>query len=270
MAALIMVVTVVLIIVAVRYGLLAGIDHLAMALDWGPKVRGQITGLATSSPELVCLVAAGVAGVWEVGLWNIAASNIINCLLMAAAVLTYGQGRELLNRRFADEVGFSMLAIAVPLVLMSFALDTHWSVVPGLLALFWVYRIVDKRLNPASATAPPAAETVGNIQLGLILISTALVAIAVAGFFLGGASEKVVNQLGVPSAAAGWILGLVTSIPEMVTFFAVYAASRESGRLNELDDTQEVLDNLTSSNMANTGLVYPIGLGVFLLVSAVI
>ncbi len=268
MAALIMVVTVLLIIGSVRFGLLTGIGHLAGALDWSPKIRGQATGLATSFPELVCLVAAGLAGVWDVGLWNIAASNIINCALMAVAVVIYGQFSELLNRRFLDEVGFSLLAIGVPLLLMAFALDTHWGVVPGLLVLFVLYRAVDPHLNPSSPDDPPASESVGDIRLGLILVVTALVTIAVAGFFLGGAAEQVVNQLGVPSVAAGWVLGLVTSVPEMVTFLAVYSAARDRGRLHELDDTQEVLDNLTSSNMANTGLVYPIGLGVFLLVTA--
>ena len=38
-------------------------------------------------------------------------------------------------------------------------------------------------------------------------------------------------------------------------------------RLQDPNDTQEALDNLTGSNMSNVGVVYPVGLLVFLLVS---
>ena len=102
----------------------------------------------------------------------------------------------------------------------------------------------------------------------MILATTALVAIAVAGMFLGGATADVVEQLGVHPAVAGWILGVVTSIPEMVSFFAVYATAAREGKLRNLDDTQEALDNLTGSNMANVGVVYPIGLLAFLVASS--
>ena len=66
MPALIMIVTAGLIILLVRFGLLAGIDQVANAMRWTAKTRGQVTGFATSTPELVCLVAAGLADRAEV------------------------------------------------------------------------------------------------------------------------------------------------------------------------------------------------------------
>ena len=103
MSVLTMIVSAALIISLVKHGLLRGIDHIANALQWSPKTRGQVTGYATSVPELVCLVAAGLAGVWEAGLWNIASSNIINASLMLIASLYYRQFGELFERRFLDE-----------------------------------------------------------------------------------------------------------------------------------------------------------------------
>ena len=50
----------------------------------------------------------------------------------------------------------------------------------------------------------------------------------------------------------------------MVTFFSVYAAAKREGTLQGLEDTQEALDNLTGSNMANVGVVYPFGLLAYL------
>lgn len=263
MSLLIMLLSAAAIIALVRFGLISGLDHLAGALQWTAKLRGQATGYATSAPELVTLVAAGLAGVWEVGLWNIVASNLINIFLMASAVLFYGQLRDFATWRFLDEIGFAALAVAAPLLLMRFELDTSWVVVPVLFALFGVYRVVDRRVNPKAVER--ATETVGNLPLGVILVLTALLLIAMAGFFLGRATEDVVNQLGVHPAIAGWILGLVTSLPEMVTFFAIYSLARKQGTSHLGEDSQEALDNLAASNMANTGLIYPLGLTVFLL-----
>ena len=59
MAILTMIATAAMIILAVKYGLLRGIDQVANAMNWTAKARGQVTGFATSVPELVCLVAAG-------------------------------------------------------------------------------------------------------------------------------------------------------------------------------------------------------------------
>ena len=146
---------------------------------------------------------------------------------------------------------------------MQFHLDTHWIVVPLLLCMFVVYLVADRRLNKESEV--PAVKAVGNLPIGIIMCVVALVLIAGAGFFLGDATKSVVQQMGVHPAIAGWILGTVTSLPEVVTFFSVFATSRREGKADKIDDSQEALDNLAASNMSNTGLIYPIGLAVYLL-----
>ncbi len=263
MAILIMILAAGAIICLVKFGLVAGIDRIAPALGWSAKGRGQATGYATSAPELVTLVAAGLSGVWEAGLWNIASSNIINAGLMLVAISFYGKTRELLNRRFLDELGFALLGIGVPIILMQFGMDTHWILVPVLFVLFGIYLVVDRKLNQGPKVT--AAVKGGNLPIGIIMCVTALTLIVVAGFFLGDSTKFVVKQMGIHPIIAGWILGTVTSLPEVVTFFSVYASSRRKGKERKLEDTQEVLDNLAASNMSNTALVYPVGLAIFLL-----
>lgn len=264
-----MIVTAAMIIASVKYGLLRGIDHIANAMEWSAKARGQVTGFATSVPELVCLVAAGLAGVWDAGLWNIASSNIINCVLMAGAVLWFRQWRDLLNRRFADELGFAAAAVAAPLLLMQLGMDQSWIMVPVLVGFFAIYRYADRVLNAPDGDGEEMERAAGNLPFGLILAVTSLVVIAIVGIFLGDATKEVVEQMGIHPALAGGILGVCTSIPELISFFAVYQAARAAGRLHELADTQEALDNLTSSNMSNVGVVYPAGLTAYLVASAV-
>lgn len=271
MSVLIMIVSAAAIIFFVKFGLLHGIDHVANAMSWSAKARGQVTGYATSVPELVCLVSAGLAGVWEAGLWNIASSNIINSILMLCAVLFYRQFKELLNVRFIDEIGFASLAVLLPIVLMHFGMDQQWYLVPILFGFFLVYRYVDRRMNRVRPDSPEEVETedaaVGSLPFGLIIGISALIAIAIAGIFLGEATASVVEDIGVRPEIAGWILGVVTSIPELVSFFAIYAASSRAGKSQSLNDTQEALDNLTGSNMANVSIVYPFGLTAYLLAS---
>lgn len=269
MSVLIMIASAAAIIFFVKFGLLHGIDHVANAMSWSAKARGQVTGYATSVPELVCLVSAGLAGVWEAGLWNIASSNIINSILMLCAVLFYRQFKELLNVRFIDEIGFASLAVLLPIVLMHFGMDQQWYLVPILFGFFLVYRYVDRRMNRVRPDSPEEVETedaaVGSLPFGLIIGISALIAIAIAGVFLGAATASVVEDIGVRPEIAGWILGVVTSIPELVSFFAIYAASSRAGKSQSLNDTQEALDNLTGSNMANVSIVYPFGLAAYLL-----
>ena len=71
--------------------------------------------------------------------------------------------------------------------------------------------------------------------------------------------------MGVPAMAAGWILGVVTSLPEAVTFFTVFSEKRSGSGVNPKAQMQELLDNLSASNMSNSALIYPIGLGLYLL-----
>ena len=269
MSVLVMIVSAAAIIFFVKFGLLHGIDHIANAMSWSAKSRGQVTGYATSVPELVCLVSAGLAGVWEAGLWNIASSNIINSGLMLCAVLFYRQFNELLNVRFIDEIGFASLAVLVPILLMHFGMDQQWYLVPILFGFFVIYRFVDRKVNRIAPETQGEKETteepVGSLPFGIILGISALIAIAIAGMFLGDATADVVKQMGVSPEIAGWILGVVTSIPELVSFFAIYAASKRAGKSQSLNDTQEALDNLTGSNMANVSIVYPIGLAAYLL-----
>lgn len=245
-----------------RFGLVPALSQMAGALKWSSKARGQATGFATSSPELVALVASGLAGVWNAGLWNIASSNIINLVLALVATLYYGRGRDLLAKRFWDELGFSILAVFVPIGLMLAHFDTHVATVPLLLLFFVIYKIADRKLNAPEEFAE--TDTPGSLGFGILMALTSLALIAFAGVYLGGATREVVTVAGVPAAATGWILGFVTSLPEMVTFFSVYADAAKKGREAGLEETQEVLDNLAASNASNTGIIYPIGLAVYL------
>jgi Ca2+/Na+ antiporter len=251
------------IIVLVEYGLVPGIDRLSAAAGWSLKARGKATGYATSVPELVTLVAAGLSGVWDAGLWNIASSNLINFMFAGLAVLVHKRGAILFHRRFLAESSFAALGVAIPLMLMGLGLDTHVGLIPILFGVFVLYLMMDK--GDGEQPQGQSQAQAGSRVAGVLFIAVSLALIMVAGLFLGEAINAVVKQLGVPAMAAGWILGFATSLPEAVTFFAVFSAKRKTGRGGKVAQVQELLDNLSASNMSNSALIYPIGLGLYLL-----
>ena len=73
--------------------------------------------------------------------------------------------------------------------------------------------------------------------------------------------------MGIPVIYVGWLLGLITSLPELTSFFNVFSGAKKRGVMGGTDDTQEVLDNLTGSNMSNVGIIYPVALLIFLLIT---
>jgi Ca2+/Na+ antiporter len=86
------------IVASVRFLVVPGIDSLSRVFGLSGKVRGQLLGYATSTPELVIIVASAASGVFDAGFWNIASSNIINWVLFMSAVLFWGQFKDLKKR----------------------------------------------------------------------------------------------------------------------------------------------------------------------------
>ncbi|HEY5653001.1 MAG TPA: hypothetical protein VIR63_01375 [Pontiella sp.] len=89
----------------------------------------------------------------------------------------------------------------------------------------------------------------------------------VSGRFLGISANALIIQLSVPAWAVGWILGLVTSVCELASFIEIYRIHRPVDSPNHIKDAQEALDALVASNIANLGLILPLGIVVFLLIS---
>lgn len=252
------------VVLVTRFLLLGGLERASKGFGFSTKAQGQLMGYATSAPELVGTCATASRGLLGAGLWNVAASNIINLGLFGVAVVTYHRTGALRQRKFLDEMGFALSAIALPLLL---TLRRDWAESPwtaaGLLGCFALYLLLDWRLNaePGPAESAPRDLDPALGRQGIVLILLGIAGVIVSGHFLGIVAEDLVVALKIPEAAVGWVLGVVTSLPEMTSFFVVFAAS--SGLDDE--DCQRNLDNLAASNMSNMGLVYPIGIVLFIL-----
>lgn len=247
-----------------------GIELYAAAGGMSSKAKGQILGYATSLPELVGTVGTAANGLLGAGLWNIASSNIINLVLFTSAAVYYGRLRAVFKRKFADEAGFAFAALLVPLALARRpgVTDSPW-LAAALFASFLGYLYLDRKLNPNPPMSVAASRHDGDTSgrsRGIAIAAAGVCGIVLAGNYLGHEAKFVVEGMGVPQWAVGWILGFITSLPEMTAFFAVFASARaEDGSAPDDDvDCQENLDSLAASNMSNLGVIYPLGIAVFL------
>lgn len=248
-----------------------GIELYASSGGMSSKSKGQFLGFATSLPELVGTVGTAGNGLLTAGLWNVASSNIINLVLFAAAAIFYRRVTALFKRKFADEMIFALVAFGIPLLLFQRGTLAESPITAvALFGFFIFYLFIDRRLNPNPPPSMTAGRNHGDLAVrrkGILLTVIGVGGIILAGTFLGTQAEVVVKSFGVPEVAVGWILGFITSLPEMTAFFAVFASAREDGEPPSDDvDCQENLDSLAASNVANLGFIYPIGIAVFLLV----
>ena len=253
------------VIAITKYLLIQGVQWTSDAWKMPRKVQGQVLGCATSVPELVATVSTASKGLIGAGLWNVAASNIINMVLFISGAIFYSRHRKLRNRDFADEIFFALGAIGLPLLLVT---NKEWAESPWtalLLFIFFVsYLILDPIFNPLESEQEednPESDR-SNGKKGVLFILLGIIGIIVAGNYLGIVAESIVNTLDVPEWAVGWILGFMTSLPELTSFFAVFAAAKNS---KGDADCQQNLDNLAASNMCNVGFIYPLGIIVFIL-----
>ncbi|MDZ8117925.1 hypothetical protein [Pontiella agarivorans] len=256
------------IVAAVRFLLVPGIGRIGAALQFTNKLRGQIIGYATSVPEFTVLTAGALNGVFNAGMWNIASSNVINWVLFLITVFVLRQQPDLKHRGFIDEHVFGILSVVIPLAMFAVGIGTGMGTAIGLLAFFVFYKVMDKRLNKTGKVAPlpPGAEN-GTVWGGGLMLIFGVAAILVAGRFLGISAGALVIQLSVPAWAVGWILGLVTSVCELSSFIEIYRIHKPQDSPTHIKDTQEALDALVASNIANLGLILPLGMMIYLAVS---
>ncbi len=266
--AVILLVSAVVTVLSVRMLVIRGIEHICDACSLSSKAKGQIIGYTTSMPELVVVVSSAFSGVFEAGFWNIASSNIINWVLFASAVLVYRQHRELFTVGFVDEIVFGAVSVAVPIALLRLDVPITAGVALGLIAFFALYKVLDRILNPKPPSPSDADQRpAGSLGRGLLLLGVGLLTVIVAGKFLGESAAVLVSKQGTPAWLVGWLLGFVTSVPELTSFFEIYRLSHSRDTLHLTHDTQESLDALVASNMSNLGIILPLGALVYILVT---
>jgi cation:H+ antiporter len=218
---------------------------------------------ATSLPELTTDIAAVRLGAVDLAVGDLFGSSMANMLILAIIDLVPPRRRVLqnvaLDHVLAASLAISLNAIAAFLVVLRPSGSLLW-VGPGSLFLLFAYvagtRVVYRHARREGATITGAeAEQSGTRPLGLRravlgFAVAALVVLAAAPAFAWSA-KGIAVLTGLGNTFVGtWLVGLATSLPEVVTCLAAV-------RMGAFD---LAVGNLFGSNAFNMAILFPLDL----------
>jgi cation:H+ antiporter len=233
--------------------LLRGAVGLSLRFGLSPLLIGlTVVAMATSMPELVVTLTAGVQGLPDIGVGNVVGSNIANILLiLGLAALLCPIERE--PRRILRDT-FAMVAATAVFILLAFF--ENLSVLHGvvMLACLVGYLVVsyraERRCGNDAAAGLEAIEETGatprSAGVAVLLVLGGVVVLAVGSELLVRGASTIARAAGVSETVIGLTLvAFGTSLPELAT--AIVAAAR--------GHTEVALGNVLGSNIFNILLI---------------
>lgn len=263
-----------LIVLISKYILVKTLRNLAENLKLKSKTVGDIAGIATSVPELLTICASSFSGLVSASVYNVLSSNVINLVQYYAAIVFNKNQKSLKNKAIKVDLFLVLLTIILPIFFIILKSDMQLAMVPVLILLYLGFRKVDNNahklyLNHEDKEIEEIQKKEDKWERGnkrkiarnvIILIATGIL-LFVVGNLLGNTLENLCIRFGVPQLVIGIILGLVTSIPELITFFE--SQKHHSKSKNDILGVVEATNNLLTSNMMNLFLIQSIGIIVF-------
>ena len=266
-----------LIVLISKYILVTTLRKLAEALNLKAKTVGDVAGYATSVPELLTITTSSLRGLTGASVYNILSSNVINLIQYLGAILLNKNTPKLRNRAIITDLILVFFTIAIPVIFLKLDIELKLAVVPLFIILYILFRFLNNHvhklyLKNEDAELEEKIEEERNEQKKnhkkvmiyvLALIITGIL-LFIIGELLGDTLENLCNLFGVSEVIVGILLGFVTSLPELITFFE---AQRHYKKVDDdMLGVVEATNNLLTSNILNLFAIQTIGI----LISAII
>ena len=253
--------------------------RLAEILDLKAKTVGNIAGSATSVPELLTVFFSSFQGLIQTSVYNIISSNVINFLQYYISIIINKNGNYLKNKAIKIEIGIVIATIIIPILIMITNIETNITIVPIFVLTFImlyyirgnaykVYKIKDEDNEKLQKIEKEKKWIRGKTKLAIItsieLVITGI-ALFIIGNLLGNTLEKLSYIFNIPEIIIGIILGLVTSVPELITF--IDAQKHHNKNQKSTQGVIEATSNLFTSNMLNLFIIESIGIVTYILIN---
>ncbi len=269
------------IVIIAKYLLVPVLRKISQLLNLGAKASGNIAGFATSVPELLTVAFSSSAGFIGTGIYNILSSNVINLIQYIFSIYLNKNQKYLNNRAIKLDLILVLITILIPICLIVFkiTLDTNIVIIfVLLLALFYYINYNAHKLYLGKEEKEILQEEIEEEQneyrfkrknkkmiilywIFLILIAVSLYVI---GELLSTSLTNLSNLFGLPEFLLGILLGVITSIPELITF--IEAQRKEKQKSNDEANKLGVIEatnNLLTSNILNIFAIQSIGIIIY-------
>ena len=257
-----------------KYILVTTLRNLAENLKLKSKTVGNIAGIATSVPELLTICASSFNGLTSASIYNVLSSNVINLIQYYAAILLNKNQKSLRNKAIKVDLFLVLLTIILPIFFIIIKSEFKVAMVPIFILLYLGFRKIDNNahklyLKHEDKEIEEIQEKEDRWERGnkrkiarnVVVLFVTAVSLFIVGNLLGDTLESLCIRFGVPQLVIGIILGFVTSIPELITFFE--SQKHHSKSKNDILGVVEATNNLLTSNMMNLFLIQSAGIIVF-------
>ncbi len=266
-----------LIVVISKYILVTTLRKLAENLNLKPKTVGNVAGLATSVPELLTVTVSSFNGLIGASLVNILSSNVINFIQYMASIYGNKNQKSFQNKAIKIDLLLVGITIVIPIVFILLDWEINIVVVPIFVILYFLFRSFnhhahklylkeqEKALEKQIEEEEKKEKGKKTIKYVLYLIITGIL-LFIIGDILGKTLENLCDGFGIPQFIIGILLGIITSVPELITFFEAqkhYKAQKEDDILGVVEAT----NNLLTSNILNLFIIQSIGIMIFIIIS---
>lgn len=265
-----------LIVIISKYILVKTLRNLAENLKLKPKTVGNIAGVATSVPELLTICASSYTGLTNASIYNVLSSNIINLVQYYGAIILNKNQKSLRNKAIRVDLILVVITIILPIFFIVTKIDFQVAMVPILILLYLGFRKINDNvhklyLKHEDSEIEEIQKKEDRWERGnkrkvarnvLILLVTGIVLFFI-GNLLADTLENLCIRFKIPQLIVGIILGFVTSIPELITFFE---SQKHHGKSqNDILGVVEATNNLLTSNMMNLFIIQSISIIIFVI-----
>jgi len=229
-------------------------------------------------PELLTVSFSAVTGLVSASVYNIISSNIINTVQYLLAIFMNKNQKHLQNRALKIDLILVLLTIIIPIVMLAFHMEFSISIVPILVLLLLLFYFInhnahklylnkvtegEKKIEEEEKWVKGKKKVIVKYTILLLIISILLYII---GNLLSNTLENLCVQFQIPQFVIGVLLGFITSIPELITFFE--AQKHHKQQENGEDGVIEATSNLLTSNLLNLFAIQSIGILLFSILGA--
>lgn len=262
-----------LIVVISKYVLVPVLRKLAESLNLKAKTVGNITGITTSVPELLTTAFSAFTGLAQTSIFNIISSNIINLVQYIASIYFNKNQKILGNKAVKSDLIMSVLTIIIPLIFLALNISFSINIIPIFILLFLLFYFINHQTHKLYLSRnkiqeeeiEQEAKWIKGKKKVIIKYTIYLIVIAVILFFIGNllsiTLEKLCTQFKISQVFIGILLGIITSIPELITFFE--SQKHYNKKETHIYGVVEATNNLLTSNMLNVFVIQSIGIIIY-------
>lgn len=260
-----------LIVLISKYILVTTLRKLAESLKLKPKTVGNIAGYATSIPELLTITTSSLRGLSGASVYNIISSNVINFIQYIGAILLNKNVDKIKNIAIITDIILVIFTILIPIVLLKMNIELNIMIVPIFVILYILFRVINENVHKMylknedekiehEIEVEEEKESKNRFQTIKYIIY-----LVITGFLLYFVGDKLGNTLetlcklfNISEAIIGILLGFITSIPELMTFFESQKHYKKED--DDMLGVVEATNNLLTSNILNLFLIQTIGI----------